>query len=301
MHVLIAGSSGFIGSALVSELTSHGHEVTRLVRSTSDPNVHGILWNPATAEIDREQLHGIEAIVNLAGAPIAKRWSKSSKGRILDSRVQATELLADVISRLDPAPYVLVSGSAVGYYGYDRGDCELTESASNGTGFLADVTRAWESATEPASLAGVRVVLARTGIVLAPSGGALRKMLPLFRARAGGRLGSGEQYMSWITLRDQVRAIRHLIENQTISGPVNLTAPCPVTNREFTEALAQALGRRAVVPAPALGLRLALGREMADEMLLGGQRVVPSVLADSGFEFDESEIHAALVGMLGGP
>ena len=276
MRVLVAGSSGLIGTALVQHLTERGHSVTRLVRSVdvsgekdapADSRVGNIEWEPAVGILDRDVLARagpFDAAVNLAGAGIGdRRWSTARKQAILASRTAATRLLANSLAALSHPPSTLVNASAVGFYG-DGGDRELTEHSSSGSGFLAAVCRAWEAATAPASDAGIRTVVLRSGIVLTARGGALARQLPLFRLGVGGRLGRGSQYRSWITLRDEVRVILHCLEDSSLRGPVNATAPHPVTDAEFANALGDALGRPAVLAVPGFALRVALGNGDGD-------------------------------------
>jgi uncharacterized protein len=285
MKVAVTGSHGLIGSALVERLLGDGHTVTRLVR--------GEHWDPEAGSIDPASVEGSDAVVHLAGEGVAaKRWSDAQKARIRDSRVRGTTTLATALAALVAKPAVLVSGSAIGYYGA-RGDEVLTESSAAGTGFLADVTKAWEGATAAASDAGIRVVCARSGIVLTKKGGALKRQLPLFKLGIGGRLGSGRQWTSWITLEDEVGAIVHAIESASLSGSVNFTAPAPVTNAEFTKALGRAVHRPAVLPVPKFALNLVLGGELADD-LLGSQRVIPEKLAANGYAFVHPSIDEAL-------
>jgi len=293
MRTLVTGSTGLIGSALVQTLASRHYDVHRLVRSAPQPGRPEIRWDPGTGQIRSAELEGFEAVVHLAGENLAQgRWTETVKQRIRQSRVQSTRLLGETLARLRRRPRVLVSASAVGYYG-DRGEELLDESSSPGSGFLADLCREWEAATEPAAAAGIRVVLMRTGIVLARHGGALRKMLPLFRLGLGGRLGSGRQYMSWITLHDQIEAIEYILINEAIAGPVNLVSPQPVNNREFTRALGRVLRRPTILPVPAMVLRLAFG-QMADEALLASARVMPRRLSAAGYRFADPELEPAL-------
>jgi uncharacterized protein len=297
MKLAVAGSRGLIGSALVPALEEAGHTVVRLVRGSTMTGDAG--WDPAAGVLDPTLLEGIDAAVNLAGEGVAeKRWTPEQKKRILDSRVSSTDLLARRLAGLDPKPSVFVSASAIGFYG-DRGDEELTEQSSGGAGFLADVVRQWEAATAPAEEAGIRVVHIRTGIVLSAKGGALNKQLPLFRLGVGGRLGSGRQYQSWISIDDEIGAILHALTSRTISGPVNLTAPEPVTNREFTTTLSAQLRRPALIAVPRFALSLALGGQLADEVLLAGQRVLPAVLRSSDYRFRHPGLKAALAAVLG--
>jgi uncharacterized protein (TIGR01777 family) len=297
MRVLNTGSHGLIGSALAADLESDGHAVVRLVRQGGSPS-----WDPGRGTLDPSVLQGVDAVVHLAGAGIADgRWSPGRRREILESRVVPTDLLARRLADADPKPGVLVSGSAIGFYG-SRGDEEVDEDSAGGAGFLADVVRRWEAATAPAEAAGMRVVHARTGIVQSPMGGALRKQLPLFRLGLGARLGSGRQHVSWISLDDEVAAIRHALADPSLSGPVNLTAPNPVTNAEYTKALGAVLGRPTVLVVPGAALRLLLGAELSEEMLLGGALVRPRRLERSGYRFRHPELGAALASALaGGP
>ena len=293
MRIAISGATGLIGTALSSSLTIDGHEVIAMVRRPVADGERAITWDPANGTSDRAALEGVDAIVNLAGAGIGDhRWTDSYRREILDSRVRGTSLIAETIATLDRRPSVLINGSAIGYYG-DTGDGMVDESAPAGDDFLARVCVEWEAATAPAEAAGIRVAHLRTGVVLSPSGGAMGKMLPLFRLGLGGRMGSGRQWWSWITLADEVAAIRWLLDHP-ISGPVDATAPNPVTNREFTSALGTALHRPTILPVPRFGPRLLLGRELADALLFTSQRVVPAVLNESGFVFAHPTIDVAL-------
>jgi uncharacterized protein (TIGR01777 family) len=270
----------------------------RLVRR--DP--HGadeIQWNPATGSIDTTRFEGADVVFHLAGAGIGdRRWTEPYKKEILDSRVLGTGLLASTLAELDLKPSVMVSASAIGWYG-DRGDEILDETAPQGTGFLADVTAAWEAAADPAARAGIRVVHPRTGIVLSKDGGALRRLLLPFKLGAGGRTGPGSQWWSWITLNDEVRALTHLASSSSLAGPVNLTAPNPVTNQEFVDALGRVLRRPTVLPAPSLALKAYLGSELAEALLFQSQRVVPARLLEDGFTFDSSNLEEALGSAIG--
>ncbi|HWC11015.1 MAG TPA: TIGR01777 family oxidoreductase [Acidimicrobiales bacterium] len=300
MRVLLTGSSGLVGSALTRALEADGHHVTRLVRRPPASD-HEIRWDPARGAIDSAALEGHDAAVNLAGAGIGdRRWTARHKAAIRESRVQGTGLLARALASLDRPPAVLASGSAVGFYG-NRGDEELTEESGPGTGFLADVVREWEAATAPARQAGIRVATFRSGVVLSTEGGALRRQLLPFRAGVGGRLGSGEQWFSWISIGDEVGAIRHILGNADIEGPVNLTAPGPVTNAQFTRALGRALRRPTVLPTPTVALWVLFGREMVAEMLLTSHRVLPAVLTASGYSFRHPAVDAALGDLLAKP
>jgi len=299
MKIAVTGSHGLIARALIPRLEQSGHTVVRLVREGSAaPGGGQVGWDPAAGRLDRSALAGIGAVVHLAGAGIGdRRWSASRKALIVDSRVDGTRLLADALATLDGPRPTLLAASAIGIYG-DRGEEELSERSPAGTGFLADVCCRWEEATAAAAAAGCRVVNLRSGVVLARKGGLLGRTLPLFRLGLGGRLGSGRQYLSWITLADEVAALNHLLAHDDISGPVNLTAPEPVTNAEFTRALGRALHRPAVLAVPGVALRTVLGREMADEMVLAGQRVRPGVLGATGFQFAHPSIDEALAAVL---
>ena len=292
MDVVVTGSSGLIGTALRPALEGAGHRMVPMVRDGGGGEA--LRWDPAEGQIDAGGLEGVGAVVNLAGESIgAKRWNGEQKARIRDSRVRGTTLLAETLAKLQRPPKVLVSGSAVGYYG-DRGDEVLTESSRSGDGFLAEVCRAWEAGADPAREAGIRVSHIRTGIVLSGRGGALAKMLRPFKLGVGGKLGTGGQWMSWIALDDEVGAIVHLLGDGAPPGAVNLTAPNPATNADFTKALGTALGRPTVLPVPRIGLKLLLGGEMAEELLLGGQRALPTKLLDSGYVFAHPDLGDAL-------
>lgn len=297
MRVLVTGSHGLIGSALVAALQQDGHDVLRLVRGQAGPGE--VSWQPEAGQLDAHSLDKLDGVVHLAGAPIGdKRWTSERKRIVLDSRVVTTDLLARRLADADSHPSVLISGSAIGYYG-DRGDEVLDESSPPGAGFLAEVCRQWEAATAPAEAAGIRVVHVRTGLVLTPAGGMLKKLLPLFKVGMGGRLGSGRQYQSWIALDDEVGAIVHALHTATLSGAVNLTAPNPVTNAEFTKTLGAVLGRPTALTAPKVGLSAVLGRELVDDMLLSGQRVAPSKLLADGYPFRHPDLEPALRALLG--
>jgi uncharacterized protein len=292
VDVAVTGSSGFIGSALCPALAAAGHRVLRVVRSgAGGPDT--LRWDPEVGTIDAGGLDGVGGVVHLAGESIGKRWSEKQKARIKQSRVAGTSLLSETLAKLANPPAVLVSGSAVGIYG-DRGDEVLTEDTPLGEGILASVAQAWEASTAAAEGAGIRVVHLRTAEVLARHGGALQKMLTPFRLGLGGRIGSGRQWVPWITLHDHVAVILHLLADQSLSGPVNATAPQPVTNAAFTKALAGALHRPAVLPVPAPALRLLLGKEMAHELLMVSLRVMPHRLAASGFQFRDPDLDGAL-------
>ena len=296
MKIAITGSSGFIGSALVRALESRGDEIVRLVRDGPGPG--RILWDPDRGELDSRALDGVDAAVNLAGEPIAKRrWTARQKARILNGRVHGTETLARSLASFSPRPRMLISASAMGFYG-ERGDEILSEASSSGVGFLPSVCRRWEAATSLASDAGIRVVHLRTGLVLDPSGSLLKRVLLPFRLGLGGRLGNGRQWMSWITRADHIRAIVHLLDDDTASGPFNITAPDPVRNDEFTRILGHVLHRPAVFPIPRAVIAIPYGRELAND-LLSSTRMASNKLVSTGFRFEATELEPALRAMLG--
>ena len=290
--VAVTGASGLIGTALTAALEKRGDRVVPIGRRPTDG---GVVWDPGARQIDETTLDDIDAVVHLAGERIDGRWTATKKRRILDSRVEGTEVLAGALANLDHPPAVVVSASAIGFYG-DRGDEELTEDSQPGTGFLAEVCERWEAAAAPIASPDTRLVLARTGIVCTPDGGALGRMLALTRLGLGGRLGNGRQWWSWITLEDEVRALLHLLDTP-VAGPVNLVAPGTCRNAEFVRTLARALRRPAVLPAPALALRAALG-EMANGLLLASARVQPVGLEDSGFSFRSPDLTSAIAELL---
>ena len=296
MRVVVSGASGLVGRSLSAALRARGDEVTPLVRRT--PVAGEARWDPAAGSIDAGALEGADGVVHLAGAGIGdKRWSAQRRREIVSSRVESTSLLARTLGGLTRPPATMVSASAVGFYG-DRGDEVLTEDSGPGAGFLADVCRAWEDATGPAAHAGVRVVRLRSGVVLSAHGGALARQLPLFRLGIGGRLGSGAQWLSWISLPDEVGIILHALDDPALSGPVNATAPAPVTNRVFTRALGRALHRPAVLSVPGFALSIVLGPDLATEMVLAGQCVVPTRLTATGYSFRHANVDAALAAVL---
>lgn len=298
MKVLITGSTGFIGKRLVSVLTEAGHTVVPLVRGEASPG--SVTWDPDIGVLDPQPLEGADVLIHLAGESIASgRWTETKKARIRDSRVKGTELLQKTLGAMSSPPPLWISGSAIGIYG-DRDEEPLTVESSKGRGFLADVCEEWEAAALPAADKGIRVVLLRTGVVLDPSGGALGMMLTPFKMGAGGRIGSGKQFMSWITREDMVRAILFLIDHPEINGPVNMVAPNPVTNAEFTRTLGKALHRPTFMPMPKFAARLAFG-EMADECLLASQRVLPDKLICAGYPFLHPNLEGALAAMLRQP
>jgi uncharacterized protein (TIGR01777 family) len=295
MRVAITGSSGMIGSATARALEARGDEVMRIVR----PNQRGrgIMWDPAAGQIDAAALEGINAVVHLAGQSIAGLWTRGYKQKIMESRVRGTTLIATTLAALRQRPRVLVSASAIGYYGNRPATETLDESASKGTGFLAAVVERWESAAEPARQAGIRVGHPRFGLVLSTEGGALKPVLPLFYAGLGGRLGSGKQIWSWVALDDVVGSILHLLDHP-VSGAVNVVAPNPVTNGEFTKVLGKVIHRPTLLPVPAFALRL--GGRAAEELILSGARVVPKKLLESGYQFRYPELRQALQAVLAG-
>jgi uncharacterized protein len=287
--IAIAGSSGLIGSALVTALRASDHRVVRIVRRAPS-NADELHWNPQTGEFDPGALRGVDAVVNLCGAGIAdKRWSGAFKQQLRDSRITPTEVLSAAVAEAGVG--ALINASAVGYYG-NTGDRVADETAPAGTGFLARLCEDWEAATLPAQHAGVRVVVARTGLVVSPNGGLLSRLRPLFSLGLGARLGNGRQYMPWISLEDEVRALLFVMSHE-LSGPVNLTGPAPVTNAEFTAAMGRAVNRPTPWLVPRFALRRLLG-EFADEGLLGGQRAIPAALERAGFQFHHNTIGEAL-------
>ena len=296
-RVAVTGATGLVGSALVPALLAAGHRVDRLTRRPPTAGTTDVEWDPARGRLDPRALEGVDAVVHLAGESIAaRRWSAAVKERIRRSRVDGTRLLSETLGNLERRPRVLVSASAVGYYG-DRGETPLTEDSAPGAGFLADVCREWEAAADAARSAGIRVVHPRLGLVLAKQGGALPRMTLPFRLGVGGVVGSGRQYWSWIELGDLVRAIELCLGLDGIAGPINAVAPAPVTNREFTRKLGKVLGRPTLVPLPALAVRLLLG-EMGRALLLGSARVLPRRLERAGFHFRHPRLESALRAVL---
>jgi uncharacterized protein (TIGR01777 family) len=303
MRVIVTGSTGLVGRALVRSLLAEGHEVTRLVRGDAQgfraPGTSAVHWDPARGEIDARALEGHDAAVHLAGEPIAEgRWDEAKKRRVLESRAQGTRLLAEALAGLSAKPGVLVSASAVGFYG-NRGDELLREESASGEDFVSEVCREWEKGTLAASRAGIRVVHLRIGLVLSAEGGSLPRMLTPFKLGLGGRLGSGRQYVSWITLEDVIGVIRHALADERLHGPVNTVAPGAVTNAELTKAIGRALGRPTFMFVPAFAARLAFG-EIADELLLSSTRADPARLRETGYEFRHPEIEGALRAVLAG-
>jgi uncharacterized protein len=294
MLVAITGSHGLIGTALIDALTTAGHKVRRVVRANGAAG--DVVWNPSAGSIDSAALEGIDAVVHLAGAGIGdKRWTPDYKREILESRTKGTTLLSSALADMKTKPSVLLSGSAIGYYGTTEEP--VTEDSKPGTGFLADLCVQWEAGTAKAEAAGIRTAHLRTGIVLSTKGGALKKQLPLFKLGVGGKFGSGRQWQSWISIHDEVGAIMHLLTS-TVSGPVNLTAPNPVTNAEFTTALSHAVHRPAIFTVPGFAPKLLLGGELVDNLLLTGQNVVPNRLLADGYPFRHATLESALAELL---
>jgi uncharacterized protein (TIGR01777 family) len=296
MKVLISGSHGLVGTALIKSLAAKGHEVVRLVRysPTSEAEIE---WSPDRYSIALSRIEGFDAVVNLAGESIAEgRWTDEKKKRIRESRVKGTKLLGDALANLTDSPKTFVCASAIGYYG-NRGDEILTEASPPGDDFLAKVCREWEEATALATEKGIRVVNARFGVILDQAGGALAKMLPPFRLGVGGKIGDGKQWMSWITLADVIGGLEFALTHDSLRGPVNFVAPSPVTNAEFTKTLGKALSRSTLFPIPAFGVRLLFG-EMGEALLLGGQRVAPKELLDAQYQFQYPQLETALARVL---
>ena len=303
MRILVSGSTGFVGTALAGALQAEGHEIVRLLRpgnpqkNAGAAGAQSIAWDPVANKFDVAAAEGADALVHLAGASIAEgRWNSARKRLLRTSRVDATRQLFAAVANLQRPPRVVVAASAIGYYG-NRGDETLTEASAAGSDFLSAVCRDWEAETARGADFGARVVQLRSGIILGAHGGALPKILLPFKLGAGGRLGDGRQWMSWITLRETVRIIQFALTTATLAGPVNSVAPNPVRNSEFTGILAKTLHRPALFPAPAFALRLALG-EMADALLLGSQRVLPSKLVEAGYRFEQPDLAGALAEIL---
>ena len=298
MNILVSGSSGLVGSALVPFLTADGHRVTCLVRARPERGKAEVYWDPAAGRIDAGAIEGLDAAVHLSGESIASgRWTAEKKARIRDSRTKGTRLLSESLAGLAKPPKVFDCASAVGYYG-NRGEELVKETSPPGSDFVAEVCRAWEASTEPAGRKGIRVVNLRIGIVLSPAGGALAKMLTPFRMGVGGKIGDGKQYMSWVAMDDLVGIISHALKTDALAGPVNAVTPNPVTNAEFTRTLGRVLRRPTIFPMPAFAARLAFG-EMADALLLASQRVEPAKLLKAGYAFHFVELEPALRHLLG--
>jgi uncharacterized protein len=299
VKIVISGSGGLIGSELIAFLTKGKHQVLRLVRKP-EAGAGEIRWNPLKGELDKKALEGADAVIHLAGENLTGgRWTAAKKRRIRESRIQGTRFLAQSLAHLFEPPKVLVSVSAIGFYG-NRGEEDLHEGSSPGTGFLADLCREWEAAAEPAIMRGIRVVIPRIGMVLSASGGALSLMFPAFRLGIGGRIGSGAQYMSWIAIDDLVGIINHAMNTQSLQGPINAVSPNPVANRTFTEILGRVLNRPAAFALPAFAARLVFG-EMAKEVLLAGARVLPVKLVESKYKFQFPELEKALLHIIKNP
>ena len=297
MKILVSGSHGLVGKALISSLTNDGHEVLRLVRSARSFGAPEVEWHPNQGQIDAEHLEGLDVVVHLAGESIASgRWTDDKKRAIRESRVKGTTLLSETLARLSRPPLAFLCASAIGYYG-DRGDESLTEESAPGSDFLASVCVEWENAAKPAMEKGIRTVFTRFGVILDPNGGALGQMLTPFRIGVGGRVGDGKQWMSWIALEDVVNGLKFLIAEKPIQGPVNFVAPNPVTNAEFTKTLGRVLSRPTFFPVPAFAARLAFG-ELADALLLSSQKVEPGVLEDQGFLFSWPTLEPGLEHLL---
>jgi uncharacterized protein (TIGR01777 family) len=296
MKILIAGASGLVGSALVPKLKAAGAEVTPLVRSAAKSGE--IEWHPDRGSIDTPALEGFDAVINLAGDGIANgRWTEEKKRRIVDSRVNGTRLLSETMANLSRKPATFINASAIGFYG-NRGDELVDEDSGPGEGFLAGVCRQWESATAPAEQAGIRVVKLRLGVILTKDGGIMGSMLAPFKLGLGGKVGSGKQVISWVAMDDVVAAISFILQNESARGPINVVAPHPATNEEFTKTLGRVLSRPTFMTMPAFAARLAFG-EMADEMMLSSTRVAGKVLNDAGFKFQFPELEGAVRAMLG--
>lgn len=296
MNIAVSGSTGLVGTELLPLLAAGGHRVIRLVRQAAGEG--DVLWDPGQDTFDAAPLDGVEAVVHLAGENIASsRWTSAVKAKIRDSRVNGTRCLCAGLAKMQSPPQVLVCASAIGFYG-DRGDERLDESSAAGDSFLAEVSRDWEAATAPAEEIGMRVVKLRFGVILSPRGGALAKMLTPFKLGAGGRVGSGRQYWSWVSVDDAAGAIVHALTTASLSGPVNVVAPNPATNRQFTKALGKVLHRPTIFPLPAFVARLVLG-EMADALLLASTRVEPKKLAETGYEFQHPDLELTLHHLLG--
>ncbi len=300
MNVLVSGSTGLVGTAVVKSLTADGHRVTRLVRTSGASGAAAITWDPVAKRLPTPALEGLDAVVHLAGENIAKgRWNAAKKGKIRDSRVLGTRVLCEALSKLVEPPKVLISASAIGYYG-SRGDRVMREESRPGDDFLAEVCRDWEAATKPAEARGIRVVHLRIGVVMAREGGALHKMLTPFQLGAGGLIGSGQQYVSWVALDDVAGMVQHALVTDSLAGPVNAVAPSSVTNHEFTKTLGRVLKRPTVFPMPKPVVQAMFG-EMGDALLLSSTRVEPTRLVESGYAFRYPELEGALRHILGRP
>lgn len=299
MKILVTGATGLVGSELVPFLSKQGHDVYRLTRGKAH-EAHDIIWDPVHKQLPKGRIEGTDVVVHLAGENIAgKRWNPTVKAELQRSRIEGTKLLCETISNLEAPPKTLICASAIGFYGH-RGTEMLNETSAKGSGFLSDLCHDWEAACEPARAKGIRVVNLRIGVILSPKGGALAKMLTPFKMGGGGVVGSGNQYWSWIAIDDLIGIINFCITDEKISGPVNATAPCPVTNYEFTKTLGSVLSRPTIVPMPGFVARIALG-EMANDLLLGSARVMPNRLSESGYRFQYSSLEPALKHLLETP
>ena len=298
MKILVTGSHGLVGSALVPELVNAGHRVVRMVRPPMKPSENEVLWDPQSGFVEKDKLEGLDSVVHLAGENISTgRWTEKKKANIRDSRVKSTKLLAETLAGLKSKPNTLTSASAIGFYG-SRGTEVINEKSASGSGFLAETCAEWEEAAEPAQKAGINLVYLRFGVILSIKGGALAKMLLPFKFGVGGKIGSGHQYLSWVSISDAINAIKHVLNSKNSSGPFNIVSQQPVTNLEFTKALGKVLSRPTVFPLPAFAARLAFG-EMADELLLSSACVIPSRLIKSGFSFKHNNLEEALRSLLG--
>lgn len=292
LSIVLSGASGLLGTALSRSLKAGGHRVKPLVRANAQTFVDGPSWNPSNNSIDIPALEGVDAVIHLAAENVGTRWNEAKKAKIRDSRVQGTALLCDALAKLEQPPKVLLSASAIGYYG-DRAAEDLTESSAPGSGFLASVCQEWEAATAPAAQKGIRVVNLRIGVVLSSDGGVIPQLKGLYQKWMGGKIGSGQQYMSWISIADVVSAIMFALNEQSLSGPVNLTSPNPVTNLDFTKALGKALNKPTFMALPGFMAKLAMG-EMAQELLLSSAKVLPQKLLDAGFQFSFAKLEDAI-------
>lgn len=297
MRILVSGSTGFIGGHLTGALISEGHSLVRLVRSGQEIPGKSVVWDPDKGRINKESMENLDAVIHLAGENIIARWTEERKEKILKSRTVSTALLSEAIAQLKVPPKLLISASAVGFYG-DRGSELLDEDSSPGSGFLSEVCKSWEAAALPAAQAGVRVITTRFGLILSPDGGALARMLPAFKSGLGGRLGNGNQYVSWIAIDDIIGVILFLLTSKEVAGPVNVVSPNPVTNREFTKILAGVLSRPAFFGVPASVLELTFGKEMADSLLLTSTRVRPKKLTQNKYIWRYPELENALKHLL---
>jgi len=297
MKIIMSGARGFVGSALTLSLAAEGHLISELTRQRTDNVIPQIVWDPLSGSLEKDSLAGHDIVIHLAGESLLGRWNKAKKKAIYDSRIIGTALLSQTLAALPNPPKMLICASASGYYG-NRDDETVTEESASGEGFLAQVCRDWEAATEAASLAGIRVVNLRFGIILSPMGGALAKMLPAFQSGLGGHIGNGRQYISWITLEEVVEIVKFVIANTAVQGAVNVSTPHPVSNKVFTKILGKVLSKATLAIIPAFAIRLVLG-EAANETLLTSIRMQPKKLLDAGYEFRHPDLEAALRDLLG--